>query len=311
MAVQLFTLGNRKHCRRVALIACLLVTGHSRAQVSGNISYEGGGGKAHAEANERKQQVLSKEDLPPDNSMFVDAHVLMNVKANEFVAVFGVAREGATVREANEKMDATLQHFLVALKALHVRDSDIFVDFISEPKIYSYAVTNNVAREKLTGFELKKNVSVHYTDRDQLDKFVAAAADAEIYDLVKVDYIVKDINAVQAKLFTMASTVIQQKLARDKKLLGVSVRPSPEVYAERPAIYYPTSMYDSYTAAEAESVSRPRNMDSLTIQQARKGRTFFFNGLDGNGFDQVVNPVMIEPVVQFTLYLKVRYKVVR
>ena len=37
----------------------------------------------------------------------------------------------------------------------------------------------------------------------------------------------------------------------------------------------------------------------------------FFNALDGNGFDKVVNPVVIEPVVQFTLYLKVKYDVAR
>ena len=41
----------------------------------------------------------------------------------------------------------------------------------------------------------------------------------------------------------------------------------------------------------------------------RKGRTFFFNGLDGNGFDSVINPVGIEPMVQVTLYLKLKYEV--
>ena len=42
-----------------------------------------------------------------------------------------------------------------------------------------------------------------------------------------------------------------------------------------------------------------------------KTRTFFFNGLDADGFDDVINPVVIEPVVQFTLYLKVKYEVER
>jgi hypothetical protein len=70
-------------------------------------------------------------------------------------------------------------------------------------------------------------------------------------------------------------------------------------------------MYDSYTAAETESLTRPPNLSRLTVQQARKERTFFFNGLDGNGFDRVVHPVLLEPVVQFTLYLKVKYDVVR
>lgn len=291
------------------LLACLSFSALSLAQTSGNIGYEGGGGKARAEANERAQRVLSKEDLPPDNSMFVDANVLMNVKADEYVAVFGVAREGTSVQNADDKMNATLQRFLGALKTLNIRTSDIYVDYITEPKIYEYELGGDVARERLSGFELKKNVSIHYADPAMLDKLLAAAGGAEIYDLIKVDYVVKDIKAVQAKLMTEAAAVIAEKLARDEKLLGVKVKSSPAVYAERPAIYYPSKMYDSYTAAEAESV-RPPSMQRYTVQQVRKGRTFFFNGLDGNGFDKVIDPVMLEPVVQFTLYLKLKYDVV-
>jgi hypothetical protein len=44
------------------------------------------------------------------------------------------------------------------------------------------------------------------------------------------------------------------------------------------------------------------------VQNARKSRTFFFNPLDADGFDMVINPVVIEPLVQFTLYLKVRFE---
>ena len=40
------------------------------------------------------------------NTMFLEASVLMNVKADEYVAVFGVLQEGATVVECNQKMDA-------------------------------------------------------------------------------------------------------------------------------------------------------------------------------------------------------------
>jgi hypothetical protein len=68
-------------------------------------------------------------------------------------------------------------------------------------------------------------------------------------------------------------------------------------------------MYDSYTAFETEHVGVPANRDRLATQTARKSRTFFFNGLDADGFDAVINPVMIEPVVQFTLYLKLKYEV--
>lgn len=297
--------------RSALMLGCMmLASGYSWAQTSGNIGYEQNGGKARAEQSERSERVLTAQDLPPTNtSMFIDADVLMNVKADEFVAVFGISEEGASVQEANEKMDAAVKEFTEALKALHVRDSDIFVDFITQPKIYGFDLEGDVAREKLTGFELKKNVSVHYTDRDMLDKLVVAAAQAQIYDLIKVDYVVKDTNAVQDMLMGEASAVIKQKVARYEKLLGIKVEPLAQVYAERPAIHYPTEMYDSYTAADSESISRPN--PRYTIQQAPKGRTFFFNGLDGNGFDKVIHPVIVEPVVQFTLYLKVKYEIAR
>jgi len=235
----------------------------------------------------------------------------MNVKADDFVAVFGLTQEGSSVEEADEKMASVIKQFTDSLHVLHVRDADIYVDFITQPKIYGYEITDTTAREKLTGFELKKNVSIHYSDRDLLDKLVAAAARAQIFDLIKVDYIVKDINAVQDKLMAEASGVIKQKIARYEKQFGIKVEPPAEVYAERPAIHYPTEMYDSYTAAESESLSRPPNLAKYTVVQARKGRTFFFNALDGNGFDKVINPIVVEPVVQFTLYLKLKYEVAR
>jgi len=299
--------------RCALVLACLtLASGYASAQTSGNIGYGQNNAKARAEQNERSQRTMTAQDLPPtDVSMFVDADVLMNVKADEYVAVFGVSHEGATVQEAGEKMAANVAEFTKALKALHVRDSDIYVDFITQPKIYGYELTESSAREKLAGFELKKTISVHYSDRDLIDKLVAAAASAQIYDLIKVDYIVKDIGAVQDKLRTEAAAVVKQKLASYEKLLGIKTVPSTEIYADRTATYYPTQMYDAYTAAESESLSRPPNLSKYAVLRARKGQTLFFNALDGNGFDRVINPVVIEPVVQFTLYLKVKYDVAR
>jgi uncharacterized protein YggE len=297
--------------RSSLILACsVLASAHSPAQTSGNIGYEQAGGKARAEQTERGERVLSAQELPPTStSMFVDADILMNVKADEFVAVFGIAQEGATVEEASQKMDAVVKEFTAALKALHVRDNDIYADFVTQPKIYGYDIADSVAKEKLTGFEQKKNISVHYTDRDLLDKLILAAAKSQIYDLIKVDYVVKDITAVQDKLMVEASAIVKQKVATDEKLLGIKTEPPAEIYAQRTAIHYPTVLYDSYTAAESESIARPANIQRFTVQQVRKGKTFFFNGLDGNGFDKVINPVIIEPVVQFTLYLKLKYEV--
>ena len=108
--------------------------------------------------------------------MFVEANVLMNVKADEYIAVFGVAQEGETVAECGREMGATIEEFSGELKALGIGEEEIFVDFVAQNKIYGFEVTGDLAREKLVGFELKKNVSIHYRDRDLLDKFIVAAA---------------------------------------------------------------------------------------------------------------------------------------
>lgn len=295
-----------------ALFVLLAVTAAPAAclaQASGNVGYSQAGGQSRAEQSERAKRSVTRDDAPPSaTSMFLDASVLMNVKADEHVAVFAVQQECATVPECNRKMDAVVAPFAAALVRLGVRPEDTFVDFAAQNKIYAYRIAGAVAREELVGFELKKNVSVHYRDRGLLDRLVIAASESKIFDLVKVDYVVRDTAAVQERLMEEAARVVKQKAGRYERLLGVKLLAPAQIYAERPSIYYPTEMYDSYAASESEGISQPFDSERFTVQRARKSRTFFFNALTADGFDAVVNPVVIEPVVQFTLYLKVKYE---
>jgi len=280
------------------------------AQASGNIGYSQSGGNAKAEQNERAKRVITKEEMPPNGtSMFLEASVLMNVKADEHVAVFGVSQECLTVAECNQKMDATVGEFTGALKQLGIKGADIFVDFAAQNKIFGYQVEGTIAKEKLVGFELKKNVSVHYQDKALLDRLIIAASRSKIFDLIKVDYVVRDTSKVRGRLMEEAAGVISRKAESYTKLFGVRLRPPAQVYAEKYSTYYPTEMYDSYTAFESEEMSSDFYRQKYTIQGARKSRTFFFNALNADGFDLVFEPVVIEPVVQFTLYLKVKYEI--
>ena len=137
------------------LLALVAIEGISFAQASGNVGYSQTGGKTKAEQNERSKRT-QVEVFPTPNSMFIDASVLMNVKADEYVAVFAISQECATVAECNQIMDATVNGFSAELKRLGVGTQDIFVDFAAQNKIYGYQVTGNIAKERLAGFELKK-----------------------------------------------------------------------------------------------------------------------------------------------------------
>ncbi len=297
--------------KRMAILSAflLIAANHCWAQASGNISYSSSGGSARAKANERSKRALVPAEAPPSaTTMFIEANVLMNVKADEYVVVFGIAHEGATLVECSQKMDTTITDFSAELRKLSISSADVFVDFAAQNKIYGFQLVDYVAKEKLVGFELKKNVAIHYRDPRLLDPIVLAASRVKVFDLIKVDYLVKDLSQVQNRLVEEAAEVIKQKATRYEKLFGVKLTSPPQIYAEKPSLYFPTEMYDSYQAYEAEEMNEYSDRQRYTIQRARKSQTTFFNGLTADGFDRVINPVMIEPVVQCTLYLKVKYE---
>jgi uncharacterized protein YggE len=298
------------HRTLISFLIIIVSAGACLAQASGNVAYSQSGGSTRAEQNEKNKRAVAQNEAPPSaTSMFVEASVLMNVLADEYVAVFGIMQEGATVAECNEKMDATVNQFSAELKQLGIGSNDLFVDYVAQNKIYGYEIVGSIAKEKLVGFELKKNISIHYKDKLLLDKLVITASKSKIFDLIKVDYLVKDHSSVQNRVFEEATKIIKQKAARYEKLLDIKLLPPAQVYAEKPSIYFPTEMYDSYTAFESEEISSNFYREKYTVQGARKSRTFFFNALNADGFDYVINPVVIEPVVQFTLYLKVKYEI--
>jgi len=279
------------------------------AQASGNIGYSQSSGSSRARQAERNKRVPLPGETHPSDGMFLEASVLMNVPADEYVAVFGVSQECATVAECSQKIDTVIAEFTAAVHQLGIGRNDVNVDFVAQNRIYEFKITGDVAKEELTGFEIKKNVAIHYRDKLLLDKLVVAASRSKIFDLIKVDYLVKDQAAVDNRLIEEASRIIKQKAAKYEQLLGVKLDSPIRIYAEKPSIYFPIEMYDSYTAQESESLSNAYERDRAryAVQGARKSRTFFFNPLNADGFDYVVNPVVVEPVVQFTLYLKVIY----
>jgi uncharacterized protein YggE len=297
---------------RLAMTALLILTFTARAgvaQVGGNVGYGQAGGRARADQNERAKRQLTREEPPSDTTMFVDASVLMNVKADEFVATFGLAEEAETVEACQSKMDATVTAFTEALKPLDIGPGAVFVDFTAQSKVYGYKVEGNLAHEHLVGFELKKTVAIRFRDKALIDRLVVAASRAKVYDLIKVDYIVTDLAPIQERLAEAAAAVVKAKAARHERLLGIKLRAVPQVFAERSSTYFPTEMYDSYTAGESEAVSGGLDRSRMTVQSLRKSRTFYYNPLNADGFDRVIDPVVLEPVVQFTLYLKLKYEI--
>src|SRR6267378_4915813 len=122
------------------------------------------------------------KDLIP--VQFIEFYVLVNAAPDEFIAVFGAAQEAPTAIESNQKVNAQIEQFLSAAEKLGVNRSNVYVDMITQNRVYNFAPASSdgTIREKLSGFETKKTIAIRYKDRPLLEKLLDAAARASIFD---------------------------------------------------------------------------------------------------------------------------------
>lgn len=270
-------------------------------QASGNIVYD----KSYYKKS--KSSSLHKVYLS-DSTILIEARVLLNVLADEYVIVFGVSEEATTVLECNDKIDKRINKFISEIKKLGIGTKDFYVDFITQNRIYDYELSGNTAYEKLVGFELKKNISIHFKDKNLIDKLAISASKFEIFDLIKVDYIVSDISKIKTLLFEEAIKIINFKKKMYILQMNIQLLNESQIYSESCTSYYPSDSYNSYSAYETGKL-RTNYYSKTTTVQKRKMKTFYFNPIDQNGFDLVIKPVIIEPVIQFSYALEIKFEI--
>jgi uncharacterized protein YggE len=240
----------------------------------------------------------------------IEAYVLLNAAPDEFIAVFGASQVAATAVESNQKVNEQIGQFLSAAERLGVPRSDTFVDFITQNRVYNFSSpVDGTIREQLSGFETKKTIAVRYKDRSLLEKLLAAATQASIFDLIKVDYVINDMSRIRSRLFEEAVRVVKQKEDTYVRTLGMAIRRNAllqETYDTK----FPAELYQTYTAYESGAVDA--NYESRTrVIRERKSSTSYLEPLDRSVFDSILNSMSMEPMVQCTLYMRVLYSTAR
>ena len=287
-------------CLLFFILACALTC---VAQEAGNRQY---GNEANRRASPSNGVIFGTENKDLVPAQYIEAYVLLNSAPDEFVAVFGVAREAPTAAESNLKVNAQLEQFLKAITRLGIARSDTFVDLITQNRVYSLVPgTGNIIQEKLTGFETKKTIAVRYKDRALLEKLLTEATAVSIYDLIKVDYVISDMVKIRSRLFEEATRIIKQKEENYVRTLGIKFG-RDAIYQEKYDNFYPAELYETYKAFESGTVDTSYESRTQIVRE-RKSSTSYLEPLDPSEFDSVLSPIGIEPVVQSTLFLKVRY----
>ena len=181
----------------VLLFLSLFAVAPALGQEAGNRIY----GNTGYYAQKRHLQINTGNLGNSNEGYSIEASVLTNLKPDAFVLVFGVNDDGSNAAASNEKVNTKIGNLIQRMKSLGIDSNDVFIDFITQNRVYDFKVSGTQATENFTGFETKKTIAIRYKNRELFEKIVSAAADCKIFDLIKVDYIVSDFEAVRAGLF--------------------------------------------------------------------------------------------------------------
>jgi uncharacterized protein YggE len=281
----------------------------ANAQVMGNYWYNN-------KQTDPGRNTISRVNDINDNAVTLSVNGLMNMVADRYIAVFNIVQVGDNAETANNLMGERINRFIVQLKKNGVDTSDIKIDMISFVPKYELKeedpIFSKTFNEVPAGFELQKNVRVGYYKSAKLDLIVNAAAAVEIFDLVKVDYFVKDMEKQYAVLRDKCIQALKAK-TKSYELIGFKLDTCHKTMGEDYRSVYPPERYFSY-----QSLSRP-NMDaakrknllgiSNKINQVQVPNSKFYGQVNSNDYDLVLNPDIPEPAVQFSYSITVKYQV--
>jgi len=305
--------------KRIILSATLLVaTTLANAQERGNAAYEANAaayGNYNYGYNNYNYYNQSNYNYPRNNNQYLPndsvytfgARVMINLQPDAYMAVFCVQQEALTVLECSKLITARIDKFKAGIKTLGITDENVFVDLIAQTRIYDFNVVGKTATETKQGFEFKKNIIIKFTDHNLLEKIMLLAAEQEIYDIVKVDYIINDIEKIQNQLRDAAMQTLDNKRKFALENSSLSLSDKGLIQFENFNLVYPQESYKQYTAAETGHVQPTYYSSNAWIKEQRKSKTFYFEKLNPALFDKVINPAMVQIPVQMTLDISVKY----
>lgn len=294
--------------KTTCVLLLLLLAFNLSAQVMGNYGVQQ---QTYSNVNFNAQYrgVPKAAHFVSDNALEISINALSNQKADAYTAIFSLMQLGRTADETNSLMNTRLEGFLNELKNLGIPATDIYVDMVNFLPKYEYDVSKKLFSKKTfteipKGFELQKNVHIRYTNAGLLDRIVTAAAKQEIYDIVKVDYFVKDPQKTYADLRAAAFDYLQET-KKQYRAMGLNLDSAYVISAENAWVAYPINRYESYQAFSTQNLDAGDK--NAVVNAADKPTSRFYNAVPANDYDLVINPEILEPAVQFSYNLVVRF----
>lgn len=250
----------------------------------------------------------------------IKADVMMNVKPSSYTAIFSLTQNAYDMTAVDSIADIRISKMIAQLKANPAIKFEYHIDFIALVPRYKTVTEekrfSKTVNEVPDGFEMKKNIHVLFYNHDDLSDIIAAAGKAEIYECVKVEYNVKNMDDIYDQLRLKAKEVIDEKRIK-REAIGFSLELTS--MGENQGAVYPIERYAQYTAfkngtpehviLEAKKRQDKNQPQTVSYNPQEKSPTIYYERVPYNQFDVVMNADVAEPSVQVFYTLQVNYKV--
>lgn len=278
------------------IIISLMIFSNLNAQIGGNQVYE------NKSINYNRNAVETKSIYSTDSTLFVTSKVFLNKSAEFYIITVGVNSIAKTVIEANQITNRKIENVIDKIKKLGITKGDIYIDFISETKMYDHTITDREIIEYFDGFSIRKNLIIKTSKLSDIDKIVDYCSEQEIYDIVKVDYRSEDLEKINKELFDEALNISKTKIKRFSDNSSIQLSDNYRIVSESFKIYFPKSLYKQYN--EAFETSAVYSSGYQIKKEVRKERTFYYDGIETEiGVDKIIDKISPIVGIQYVMEL--------
>lgn len=283
--------------RTIIATFLLLSTQLIFAQAAGNAVY-GSSGKRDGV---NKYIVASQND----SQFVVTANVLYVKKADYLKITFAISSFDKTLENSKKHSDETIDKLSSNFRKVN-KGIQFFVDYVGHNRVYGLQKEGSDYTEVLTGFELKRNIIVVVKDHNEMNKIIEAASESGVFDVAKVEYVVEKISEIEEFLIDKASSILQKKADKIITLNNLTGFVAQRLFDLEFKSFSPSDLYVKYEAAVKQDVDFGRKSNSNIVFQ-QPVESFYFQGLNHSGFDEIIEEEKLEPAVQFAISLKMVY----
>ena len=220
--------------KKVFLLLSVGICFVANAQFAGNAAYK-------RDRYSRDDFSEKKNVVATDSTVVFYTDVLLNQRADYYKLTLGVRQEGKTPADALKKMNERINGFTKAIRPLASAEN-VFVDFITQNRILGFDIDKQkeTAKQKITGYEIKKNVIISLKNYSDIEQLILQAAEHQIYDVIKVDYINSDFH------YLFPSSRYEKYTVSESSKVDVPSRYTEEYLRKEDTYYYEGVDYSGF-----------------------------------------------------------------